>query len=316
MLLKNVDTVLAFAAVMLILSLIVTTIVQMLASLLSLRGHNLVWGVSRLFQQLDPAFTKTIADELLRKLLRHPAVVRSLGRVTQAVSKEEFVQLANDMLRNNQVSLSEDAKKTLQGYLAQTVASLPAGQQIAQAAAAGVAAIAGSVQKITNDVEQWFDTVLERTRDLFAFHTRIITAVVALVLAIGGRVDTLYLFRQLSGNDDVRNRIVESVQATTDQVSQTLSNPQVQAGAQTPDLQSLDQQIKDLRTLTADLGKTSLDIMASDRSKTTPVGMLMTAIFLGLGAPFWFNALRQLSGLRPAIAQVVDPKNSGGSGGA
>ena len=105
MLPKNVDTVLAFAAVMLILSLIVTTVVQMLVTLLSLRGRNLVWGVSRLFRQLDPAFTKGIADELSRKLLRHPAVVHSLGRATQAISKEEFVRLANDMLRNDQVSL-------------------------------------------------------------------------------------------------------------------------------------------------------------------------------------------------------------------
>ena len=289
MLLKNVDMVLAFAAVMLILSLIVTTIVQMLVTLLSLRGHNLVWGVSRLFQQFDPAFTRTIANELSRKLLRHPAVVRSLGRVTQAISKDEFVRLADDMVQNNQVKLSDEARKALQGYLA------PA------------AAIAGSVRNITNDVEQWFDTVLDRTRDVFTFHTRVVTALVALILAIGGRVDTLYLFRQLSGNDDARNRIVESVQATTDQVSQVL--PQVQAGTQPQDLQSLDQQIKDLRTLTTDLGKTSLEIMASDPSKTTLWGMLMTAIFLSLGAPFWFNTLKQLSGLRPAIAQILDPKD-------
>ena len=314
MILKNVDTVLAFAAVMLILSLIVTTVVQMLVTLLSLRGQNLVRGVSRLFRQLDPAFTKAVADELSRKLLRHPAVVRSLGRVTQAISKEEFVKLANNMLQNSQVNLTDEAEKALRGYLAQTAAILPAGRQVVQAAAAGVTAAAGSVQKITKDVEDWFDTVLDRTRDVFAFHTRIITVAVALVLAIGGRVDTLHLFRQLSGNDDVRNRIVESVQTTTDEVSQIL--PQVQAGAQPQDLQSLDQQIKSLRTLTGDLGKTSLEIMASDWSKTTPAGMLMTAVFLGLGAPFWFNALKQLSGLRPAIAQVVDPKGSGGEKGA
>ena len=35
-------------------------------------------------------------------------------------------------------------------------------------------------------------------------------------------------------------------------------------------------------------------------------GTLMTAIFLSLGAPFWYNALKQLSNLRPAIAQKVD----------
>ena len=36
------------------------------------------------------------------------------------------------------------------------------------------------------------------------------------------------------------------------------------------------------------------------------LGMLMTVVFLSLGAPFWYNVLKQLSNLRPAIAQKVD----------
>ena len=36
-------------------------------------------------------------------------------------------------------------------------------------------------------------------------------------------------------------------------------------------------------------------------------GLLMTIAFLSLGAPFWFNALRGLSNLRPLLAGRVDP---------
>jgi hypothetical protein len=36
------------------------------------------------------------------------------------------------------------------------------------------------------------------------------------------------------------------------------------------------------------------------------VGTVMTALLLSLGAPFWFNVLRQLGNLRPAIAGKVD----------
>ena len=36
------------------------------------------------------------------------------------------------------------------------------------------------------------------------------------------------------------------------------------------------------------------------------VGVLMTGLFLSLGAPFWFNALRQLANLRPALAGKVE----------
>jgi hypothetical protein len=40
------------------------------------------------------------------------------------------------------------------------------------------------------------------------------------------------------------------------------------------------------------------------------LGTVMTALLLTLGAPFWFNLLRQASNLRPAIAQKV-AKESG-----
>jgi len=32
-------------------------------------------------------------------------------------------------------------------------------------------------------------------------------------------------------------------------------------------------------------------------------------LFLSLGAPFWYNVLRQLSNLRPAVAQKIEPKS-------
>jgi hypothetical protein len=39
------------------------------------------------------------------------------------------------------------------------------------------------------------------------------------------------------------------------------------------------------------------------------LGMLLTGILLSLGAPFWFNALRQLATLRPVVAQKISPKS-------
>ena len=121
------------------------------------------------------------------------------------------------------------------------VASLRAGQQLEQAAAAGVTAIAGSVQKITKDVEQWFDTVLDRTRDVFAFLRASLLPWLPWCSRSAGGWTPCICFGAFR-NDDVRNRIVEGMQATTDQVSQIL--PQAQAGAQAADLHSLERQIR------------------------------------------------------------------------
>jgi len=45
------------------------------------------------------------------------------------------------------------------------------------------------------------------------------------------------------------------------------------------------------------------------------LGTLVSIVFLSLGAPFWFNTLRQLSNLKPAISEkVTEPKHGKQSG--
>ena len=311
MVLKNLDIVLAFASLMLILSLIITTVVQAAVSLVSLRGYNLVGGVTRLFQQLDPVFTETISKELSRKLLSHPAVARSFGRVTQAIGKEEFTRLVNDLATTNQVQLTADAKAALQVYVDRVVVNLPKGQQLALAAAAdalpkevavsfnqAAERVAGSVQKVSVDVANWFDTVLDRTRDTFVLQTRVITAVAAIALAVGLRVDSLYLFQQLSTNDAARTSLVESAQPLLEQASRA-----------TPATSDPAQVRAQLTGLQKQLADTQLQVFAKTWDEVRFAGLAMTAVFLSLGAPFWFNLLRQMSSLRPSIARVVDPKS-------
>lgn len=304
--LKNLDIVLAFAALMLVLSLIITTVVQAVVSLTGLRGMNLVGGVGRLFQQLDPAFNKQIADEISRKLLSHPAVSRSFGRVTQAISKEEFIRLANDLVTGNQVQLTAEAKEALRRYMSQVVVNLPQGQQLALAAAANalpaevavsfkeaVNSVAGSVQKVGVDVATWFDTVLDRTRDTFVLQTRVITSIASIVLVVAFHIDSLYLLRQLASNDAARNQLVQTASGLVEK-------------AQPADPGQARQQLADLQK---QLDATEFEIFAQGWDKVSFAGLAMTAVFLSLGAPFWFNALRELSSLRPSIARVVDPQS-------
>ena len=74
----------------------------------------------------------------------------------------------------------------------------------------------------------------------------------------------------------------------------------------------------EMRGLRADLEKTNLNIIPATvlnsradwwnayREPHHLLGVLVSVLLLSLGAPFWFNALRQLSNLKPAIAEKVD----------
>ena len=71
--LERLDTVIAFAVVMLLLSLLITTLVQSISALLDLRGRNLHWGLKRLLPQLDSRL-RGEAAKLSEQILRHPAL--------------------------------------------------------------------------------------------------------------------------------------------------------------------------------------------------------------------------------------------------
>jgi len=48
------------------------------------------------------------------------------------------------------------------------------------------------------------------------------------------------------------------------------------------------------------------DFLQSYANRRHLLGMLITALSLSVGAPFWFNMLRELANLRPLLAGKVE----------
>src|SRR5262245_22723489 len=72
--------------------MIVTLAVQAVASLLALRGSNLLWGVRLLLTELDP--DKKIQEEanaIAEAALRHPLVSDSIGSTRRWLEKRPVV---------------------------------------------------------------------------------------------------------------------------------------------------------------------------------------------------------------------------------
>ena len=63
--------------------------------------------------------------------------------------------------------------------------------------------------KLAAEVNAWFDTFMDRSSERFKLRMRYVTALVALVLALGLRVDALDLLRQLSSNETLRGSLVD-----------------------------------------------------------------------------------------------------------
>src|SRR5256885_9018183 len=106
--LSTLDTIIAFAVIMTVLSLLITIIVQMVSAALSLRGKNLANALALTFQTIDPKLqeqAQSLANQILRdpifsdsiwrskdRLLRGNAATHAQARVERA---QKDLQLAN-----------------------------------------------------------------------------------------------------------------------------------------------------------------------------------------------------------------------------
>jgi len=258
--LEHVDTVLSFAVVMLLLSLLVTTIVQIAVTALSLRSKILKMGIERLLKQVAPDLNDYAAN-IANAVVCHPAVGakkscpaaileklwrRVTGRQTATaqepcttdIKKEELIRLLDDLATSPTSKLDENAKRALKQVMG--VAVLPEVKTLADrvqaelikafSADAEVAKIKRIVEyatessrRATADVTTWFDTVIDRTTDEFRQRTRWITIGCAVVLPLVFHVDSLQIFRQLTSNPELRTKLVQMADGALDKAAQSLS---------------------------------------------------------------------------------------------
>src|SRR6266480_7158930 len=77
--LNTIDTVIAFAVIMTVLSLLITILVQMVSAAFSLRGKNLANALALTFQTIDPNIGQH-AHSLAAQILRDPIFSDSMWR--------------------------------------------------------------------------------------------------------------------------------------------------------------------------------------------------------------------------------------------
>ena len=83
--LSTLDTVIAFAVIMTVLSLLITIIVQMVSAAFSLRGKNLANALALTFQTIDPKigdYAHSLAAQILRDPIFSDSIWRKKSRPT------------------------------------------------------------------------------------------------------------------------------------------------------------------------------------------------------------------------------------------
>jgi len=363
------------------------------------------------------------SNVIAEAVVNHPALAQGAKGVTwltaraKAIRSDEIVAVLRDLASDNSAGqldkLAKDALKTFvgqhadrSGEMSQLLVQVQAAlnnqhPQAEQKLTALINDAGAKVSKLEQGVDEWFDTVMSRSSDVFQRTTRGITIGAAVLLALLVQIDSGRILHQLYTNADVRNSFVKMADDVTKRADEILKsgvrgttaanelkqqeqdaltkaeNAQKQAreksngdaerkagaealdhknnvalfasipqslttcdtaevwlagqkltdGTAAPDelRKKLSDTCRDvterelkldataMKDLTDKLKDSQLEIVGWNRSKPWYgygeklhlLGIFASIVLLSFGAPFWFNALRQLTNLKPTIASQI-----------
>jgi hypothetical protein len=236
MTLEHLDTVISFVVILTGVSLLVTTLTQMVSALLGLRGTNLRWGITTLIKQIDPNLGAQAAA-ISQAVLHHPLISDSTlsrfdvglirrWKLASTVRKEELIEILHKLA---EAPSHEGAGQTTDAWQTQLRSALerldrgPAENLVLAApeirklfpndpatAEQVIAQMMASVEHLAGGINQWFDSVMDRVSQRFAVHARIWTIAFSLVVALALHLDAFKLLTQLSADAELRARLVTS----------------------------------------------------------------------------------------------------------
>jgi hypothetical protein len=329
------DSILAFSAIILGVSLLILVIVQGITGFLNLRGMALADGLSELF--LQAKFSGEDAKRLASKILTHPLISDSIvSRVTllsrwvhaSAIRKDELLRLLAQAEEFG--ILPDDVKSTLEEKKA-------------------------ALEKAVSVVGDWFDGQMDRVSQVFAFKARIVTIVVSFFVAFYLHLDAGNLLERAFTDSEARAKLVASVTHLEERAKElgvdqagaaprpapsapptddgAKQSPVVAAGNEPKPPPELKKTLDDIREIQAELGSSAIDVVPKFEGKLdlkngfhVPgdyypghqkdawrhlLGILAAGALLSLGAPFWFNLLRQLTNLRSVLATKEEAERKG-----
>jgi hypothetical protein len=284
----------AFVSVVLLLSMIVTAMVQATQSVLRLRARNLLKGVGTLLRnhELTTATARMDVRAVASKVLNDDAV----ALIDKVAKPDSFMRHG---VLGPKVSWAEPAA------LAKAI------RNVTRTEPAVAPAAAPAAKPAVDELQREIEAMEPGWRKRFQYFVRIITIAWAVVVAGGFQVSAPTLFSALSQE----RALAEQIAKGNAEIVRLASN------SGEPDA-ALAKSAAKLDVFGIQFWKKGSDFYV-DRSQghwdlrwDAIIGVLLTAILLTFGAPFWFEQLRNLAALRDLRSppSVTPPKAPGRQG--
>jgi hypothetical protein len=320
--LKTIDVVIGLSVVMLLASLIVTVLTQFVTSVWNGRGRHLLQGIADLLRQVDPGMERAVAEEISAAVLTHP-LIRAVGRrYGDVIQRDELTKILLELAAGTGPKKLEDgARSRLLKALEDNGIDDPAAAirkvtdllldletghpELPTSLRHSMALLEGARSTFVAKVNAWFDQTMDRVSDRFTFTTRGVTFVTALLLAVVVQLDTPLLVNRLATDPQLRASMVQQAVAVEQQQHEFDKIPSEERRQMFNMLASAD-----LVSVPASFAEWKAN-WSGNRLHPNVLGVLLSAILLSFGAPFWYNALKNVLQLRSLLARQEDVQRAG-----
>ncbi len=292
--------------VLLLFSLLATTVMEVVAGLLTLRGKSLI-----------DVFKSMLGDSFARAFTQHPyylqmgekaSFLRFLRPKTLPPSYIRPSTFSGILLDLTEVYSGEDIQQALErlpeGRLKKVLIFL---YQEAQ----------GDIERFRLKVEEWYNEVMERASEWYVNRIRSYLIAIGFAIAVIFNVDVVNIYSTLSTNAAFRDFLAD---AATQYVQTQPAPRDLDSALAAPDYWAararLDSLVnKNIAALRSPLGIGWENVQWPSEEEQVHwwilklIGWLTTALAISLGAKFWYDLLRQLVNFRGNLSS-----RTGGAG--
>lgn len=285
--------------VLLLLSLLATTVMELLASIMALRGKNLERALRNLLANTD-------VDEKVLAAFKENSLYRQLSskygksrRSPSYITNESFQSILMDIiLKGEGVEKleekidelpDEDLKNVLKQFLRETDHNIDA---------------------FKVKVQSWYNDVMDRASGWYKRSTQKILIGVGFLIAVIFNADTLAIYERLESDPDTLQKVVNLAEDFVDSEDTLALAPTADPMFEESlaKLRGLvDNQIESVKS---PLGLGWKNVVWEEVGWYDVVikilGWIVTALAVSLGAPFWFDLLHKLVNIRTSGKKPED----------
>jgi hypothetical protein len=321
------DVVVGMVFVYLLLSIICTAANEMIAGLFAIRARNLAKGIANL-----------LADNRIKGLdelfYDHP-LIKSLYRGKRKPSHIPDHTFALAFIDGIAPFEGNGENAILQ--ISAAVSALKDDSELKRLLSIFLQQARGDFTKLKAAIETWFNDSMSRVGGWYKRKCQVITIIFAVLLTGATNADTLLIVKRLYTDSALRAAVVAQAQEFAKQPSGTAVQPSEKTSEPSSALltgekggsaaalpttpaagnakETFTQTLATLQQLGIPLGWE-----ATPKKEEWPnkiIGLLLTALAISLGAPFWFDVLSRVTNIRSTgstVATATKEEKKGNSG--